>query len=90
MTLRYIGSTSESHVFMVVNTSFAGGRPFDHLSVYRYPRQALQIDNGWEIPVDIVHAEPQHCPRIQLRTDITHIQLIKDSYRYKSCLRNKT
>lgn len=87
MILRYIGSSGDSHILMVVKTSFAGGRPFDHLFAYRYPRQALQIDNGWEVPVDTVHAEPHHCPSFQLRADITHIQLPKDRLRYKFCLR---
>lgn len=90
MTLHYVGSTSESHIFMAVKTSFAGGRPFELLFAYRYPRQALKIENGWDIPVYTVHAEPQHCPRVQLRAETRYVQLLKDKFRYKHCLRKKS
>jgi hypothetical protein len=62
LTLHYIGSSTDDHVFMTVKTAVANGRPFDHLFAYRYPRKSLEIVNGWSLPEHAVHVRPRDCP----------------------------
>lgn len=86
MQLHYIGSTEDSHVFMIVKTAFGGGRPFDHLFKYRYPRQSLEIVNGWLLPEQVVHVRPRDCLRLPLSAQRKRLVLPEDRRLRERCL----
>lgn len=75
VTLHYVGSTADNHVFMTVKTAVANGRPFDHLFAYRYPKAALELINGWPLPERTVHVRPQACPRLTLHASPQQLAL---------------
>lgn len=59
---RYIGSTAEWHLFMLVRTSFGGGRPFSTLFTYKIAKKDLQVIHAWEIKTFDRYVEASSCP----------------------------
>lgn len=86
VTLHYIGSTADNHVFMTVKTAVANGRPFDHLFSYRYPKDTLELINGWPLPEAAVHVRPQDCPRLTIKPPPQHLTLPPDRRLRDRCL----
>lgn len=60
--VRYVGSTTKWHVFMRLETSSGPGMPFDHLSTYRVPVEAVTVSHGWTIRFSTATIEANDCP----------------------------
>ena len=67
--LRYIGSTPEWHLFLLVETSTGGGMPFSHLELYRVPVADLTITNGWQANILGQYVAAHSCPSYEVDPD---------------------